>query len=243
MISYEYIKASKGSDSKNERSIILLVIFAKHRYHDGEEKEARVFPITELVRNENHDSLHESNLRKDLIYFNLKLINVKGSEKAKFATKTDIYLPEGLRGFGIGTYIMSNLIQWGANKKPDYPVERLRLSHFDAKIDEDRDLRNSFYEKLGFYLEFDNEERREGIATTENLSQLTPRKNFNKIERISLADDVCSKSRENIELKRRLDGQKEWIVECKNRNYNLKKQRNISYGALLILVMLWYLYG
>jgi len=107
--------------------------------------------------------------------FDLELTHVKGYEAARFATKTDVLLPEKLRSCGIGSYAFSELIKWGAAKGPSYPVRKLRLSIVDARTDEDRDRRNNFYRKLGFTLHFDNDiDQREGYCDASALSLLKP---------------------------------------------------------------------
>lgn len=84
-------------------------------------------------------------------------------------------LPQRLWGFGIGSYLLSILINWAKQHYPSATVVPLRLGKGDASLDEARDHRNRFYESLGFTLDFRDDERREGYARVNGLDDLKPR--------------------------------------------------------------------
>lgn len=72
---------------------------------------------------------------------------------------TKIAVPE-LRGMGIGSLMMSLLIEIVQSKLPPLEVETIYLSGEDAKTDEERNRRNGFWKKLGYtFTYFDPEER------------------------------------------------------------------------------------
>lgn len=122
------------------------------------------------------------------IVFDLKLVHA-GYEEARFATKQDILLPSNLQGRGIGSYIMSELIDWGVSLKPYYRVVPLRLGSADAMTDEARERRNGFYKSLNFDFDFRcDPEERTGYCCAETLAQLNPRKNTDKIKVLDLCD-------------------------------------------------------
>lgn len=111
--------------------------------------------------------------------FQLKLIKTEReaefSEKNNDCWNSDIFLNSEHRGFGIATYAFSLLIEWGADKRPDYPVRRMNLARADAETDTMRDIRNKFYRRLGFDFCFTKgSNERSGKCSASALSQLTP---------------------------------------------------------------------
>jgi len=61
-----------------------------------------------------------------------------------------------LRGIGLGSLLMQPLINW-IKKHTEVPIQPINLEGRDAKTIEARDIRNGFYEKLGFVFDYEEE--------------------------------------------------------------------------------------
>jgi GNAT superfamily N-acetyltransferase len=61
---------------------------------------------------------------------------------------------EALRGFGLGSFLMHPIVSWIKKRQVSVPVAGITLSGDDARTDRERDIRNRFYEKLGFQFEY-----------------------------------------------------------------------------------------
>lgn len=66
-------------------------------------------------------------------------------------------LVEELRGIGLGSFLMSVLIDW-AHSKANVPVATIQLSADDALTRMARSRRNHFWEKLGFHFSYEDGE-------------------------------------------------------------------------------------
>ncbi len=148
----------------------------------------------------------------------------------------DIILPDELKNCGIGSYMVAKLIEWGKEVAPGYKVKDIKLSVVDAQTVEERDLRNAFYEKQGFELDFKNDSnKRGGYARASHVGALTPYYNTSKIsvelpwqslfrERqkyLYLADDLAFASRDL----------QEFINES---TYYRNKYRMLLFGVFII---------
>lgn len=109
-----------------------------------------------------------------------------------------VFIDPVLRGLRLGTYCLREIALW-AQQWPTADIEAIKLSEVDAS-DDNRERRNSLYEKLGIRFEFaDPITRRSGISIPMKASELTPRESIPKnIEEFSLLDFLRS-SRQEIE--------------------------------------------
>lgn len=184
MLSVEYITASRLDDNNEmEYSIDLLLAFNSvdsDGYPDIEKMEVQIFPISKKTIIGGRVFITSIGKRSSN-YETFDLVINHIDKKATFF-HWDIILPEDVRNCGVGRYAMSKLIAWGKKRAPEYKVGRLKLSNVDAGTDEQRDLRNSFYEKLGFRLHFPNDEtKRDGYCDAPSLSALNASYNEEKI--------------------------------------------------------------
>lgn len=76
------------------------------------------------------------------------------------------------RGMRIGTYLMNEIVSW-AKHWPDANVQPIALVKGQAVDAEDRAIRNAFWGKFGFRLQFDDAEHREGRSLPMKARELT----------------------------------------------------------------------
>ena len=65
---------------------------------------------------------------------------------------------EALRGIGLGSLLMRPLVLWIKSQAASVPVVPINLAGDDAKTAWEKDIRNRFYEKLGFKFAYRDED-------------------------------------------------------------------------------------
>ena len=66
---------------------------------------------------------------------------------------------ESLRGIGLGSLLMLPLVRWAKERPGDVPVVPVSLAGPDADTEEKRCRRNRFYEKLGFFFDYEDDDQ------------------------------------------------------------------------------------
>lgn len=67
-----------------------------------------------------------------------------------------------LRGIGLGSLLMRPLVTWIKSHSCPVPIMPINLAADDAKTTRERDMRNRFYEKLGFRFDYENDAKSYG---------------------------------------------------------------------------------
>lgn len=78
---------------------------------------------------------------------------------------------KSLRGIGIGSLLMRQLVSWAKERPGDVPVVPISLAGPDAG-EENRCRRNRFYEKFGFVFNYADDEKTHGEARALRVSEL-----------------------------------------------------------------------
>lgn len=117
----------------------------------------------------------------DGLYNRFYLALNEKENRAVFGPRDSIAIRQNFQSFGIGSYMFSQLIKWGAPNFPNLNVRRGSLSASDAERDDgkNKERRNSFYENFGFTLEPPNPD--DGKFGVVNLGSLHEHVNCNKI--------------------------------------------------------------
>ena len=71
---------------------------------------------------------------------------------------------DALRGIGLGSLLMRPLVLWIKSRAASVPVVPIDLSADDAGTTRERDVRNRFYEKLGFEFAYSDQDRTWGAS-------------------------------------------------------------------------------
>lgn len=93
---------------------------------------------------------------------------------------------KGMRGFGIGTYMLSKLLSMAAEDFPKAKGPRITLSNVDSKDVDNGERRNKMYSNLGFILDIRDENGLDGFGQLKTLENFTPVFNKDKIKEESL---------------------------------------------------------
>lgn len=112
------------------------------------------------------------------------------SKEIKFAKYGSFQIPRELRGRGLGSYILSDLVQWVKQYHPTLSIQPLHVKGFDDKQSTDWQRRESLYKGVGFRLEISEGEGRSGVAIAEDSSVLYENRNPNKVESINLQEFI-----------------------------------------------------
>ncbi len=234
MLSIEYITANRLNHSDEvEYTVDLLLAYNlvdSDGYPDIEKMEVQIFPISKKI-NIGERTFVTSIGKQSSNYETFDLVINHRNKKATFF-HWDIILPEEVRNCGVGRYAMSKLIAWGQKRIPEYKVGRLKLSSVDAGADEARDLRNAFYEKLGFDLHFPNDDaRRDGYCDASSLSLLKATYNEKKIIVKDLSDVIYKNQWELLECLEKQD----YISKSSKQRLNDWIELNEKYNTIRLI--------
>jgi len=173
-------------------------------------------------------------------FFAAQIQEKNGKETIKFAT-SDFLLSHPLRGLGLGSYALSKLITW-ANKQSKSSccqVQPLDLSPVDAQTEEDKEIRNAFYQNFGFHLEFKDNQNKDGLATAASLDQLNIHINTNKIAIFDFESEVNRLIREDKHCKIQLNQLHKNISRLRQERFNLK-QKTIFLYIIIVLAAIYH---
>lgn len=116
------------------------------------------------------------------------------TQQIKFAKYSSFQIPDyRLKGRGLGSYILSDLVQWVKQYHPTFAIEKLSVVGFLDNLSGASERRERLYEGVGFRMEFNTDtlaENRSGKAVAENSSVLHENRNPKKVKSISLKELV-----------------------------------------------------
>jgi hypothetical protein len=164
----------------------------------------------------------------------------KNNRSIKFGPLGHIIISS--KGLGIGTYLISKVIDWCKINYPDYAVRHGGLSSVDASID-NKERRNAFYRNRGFRLRFSDQDETEGSFSTERSDHLDSNWNREKIQEISMHDFIVhvgfNSARKIMELKQELRISKAKEKYLKER---MQVQKIVFRIFLSFLIILFFLF-
>ena len=172
----------------------------------------------------------------------IQVIVSKKDRSIKFGPTGHIIISSRYQGLGIGTYLISKVIEWCKNNYPECTVRRGTLSSVDASIG-NKERRNAFYRNRGFSLTFSDQEEMEGKFFTGKVDQLNSDWNREKIQEIPIHDFIehvgVNSAREIKDLRIELRCSKAEEEYLKGR---IKNQRTRFLIFLLILIISFFLF-
>ncbi len=105
----------------------------------------------------------------------------------KFARSDNFQIrDEKLKGRGLGSYVLSDLVQWVKQYYPTYTIKSFRVKNLDNKFKSDTERLFKLYEKVGFIIEDKDLEEGTGRAVAEDTSALHEHRNARKVESITI---------------------------------------------------------
>ena len=87
-------------------------------------------------------------------FFDVKITHHLNYDTARMATIHDVWLPPVLRKSGLGGYLINQLILWGQKHYKEVKIAPLTLSLEDARSDDEKNSRNTYYKNVGFNFDF-----------------------------------------------------------------------------------------
>lgn len=140
--------------------------------------------------------------------------------------------PKQIRGYKIGTYIMSQIIMWAKHNYPDAKLKTIFL--FENQADpENKERRNRFYEQFGIEFNYENEEKKSGTSKGDILiNQLNSVESWTKNIKEVTVPDYFINNLKNI------DNQKQKILDLTRANEWLR-QDNEYYWNENIFQFIW----
>lgn len=108
------------------------------------------------------------------------------SNSIDFGPGQGIFIEESLRGKGIGSFAMDELIVWIKNKFPEYSVSSFEFVSGDLISETDKNIRNDFFENFGFTISYSDHTQNSGIIKIKKASMLKEHYNAEKIDEMDI---------------------------------------------------------
>jgi hypothetical protein len=166
----------------------------------------------------------------------------KNAEVAEFLMHSDIRIPGYLRSCGLGSFVISRMIDWGKTIQPNALVKPIALTLPDPEDKTARVRRKNFFLKHGFACTFEQATEQTGWATAKSLAQLKSSVNDAKIQKLeSTTHEFAVQITELIDLRSRSRSFRDAVDTLQRRNKQLSDQRNIfilvvAFAFIVILV-------
>jgi GNAT superfamily N-acetyltransferase len=168
-------------------------------------------------------------------FFDGRYVRGFGEEPADLSlTGGAVEVPYPLRGKGIGTYFMNEVVTWG-KQWPDAEVRQIKLSPRDG-TPENKDRRNRFYEQFGLKLIFSDPEHRGGRSSVIKSADLNTVDSWMTRVRTRTVDEFISDLLQQTDaLKRETSSQSGRIEHLRGR-IDAAEKRPVRWAAR----QLWY---
>lgn len=133
-----------------------------------------------------------------------------------------------LRGRGLGSYVLSDLVQWVKQYYPTYTIKNFSVKNLENKLKSDTERVFTLYKQVGFRIEDEDLEEGIGMAVAENASALHEHRNASKVESITI-EKFLEIFREDRELQQ--------AVRDYWRDKNVKLRKYLFYWQLVATVL------
>lgn len=190
-----------------------------------------------------HDSV-ESEFKKDnRLTAHADLI----TKTITFPHMSKFKLDKAYRGYGLGTYAMSDLTANLKNMFPDFKIEPVYFFFDHKKDDEDRDAFFRFMEKFGFWFSFDDSNNNKGLLNLEKAEMLNTVMKKNTVAEIEIAPFVRGMFKERDDMRRELGRIKADIKKNSTYMNRFEKDQTIRFlinviiGMALLMLMILFI--
>lgn len=233
MNTIEYLQVQRN---RNEQFFQLIAILEETVNEHISHCSVRLIPLTRTSISLETPYTSKHTTFPSQPYFDLKLDH--RNKTATFATRCDVIIPEELRGFGLGSYAFSRLIEWGKTQQPSYRVGKLRLANTDAQTDEARDRRNRFYRKHGFEFEFYDPDFKTGFCFSDSVANLRPEINPDKVSVLDLFTEMQNLIISKEKLTKENAQRKLAFENCNSRNRKLIIEKGRLWLLLVVIAII-----
>jgi len=150
------------------------------------------------------------------------------------------------RGYGLGSYAMSEIVTTLKSKYPEMPIEPVNFSFDRHNEEEDRDAFFSFMEQFGFWFQFDGENNNIGILNIERAEMFKPVAKKDTFQEVDIASFLKklfaerSKIREEVNQIKAAHKKESTLFNRFEKDQMITFQTNviIALAILLIIILL-----
>lgn len=117
----------------------------------------------------------------------------KPFRQIKFANFENFQIQDvKLRGRGLGSYVLSDLVQWVKQNYSTFTIKSIYVNSFDRRSESGEKLGNALnlYRKVGFRIENENLEEGTGKAVAENAYALFEHRDASQVESIAIESSI-----------------------------------------------------
>lgn len=139
-------------------------------------------------------------------------------------------LPVGLRGGGLGSYIMSELVKWAKSSVPDYRVVPIKAFAPPDEGEEAMQRNKAFLAKMGFTLQNSGAGSQVGLfGVTSTVGALKAHANTQKLERVDLPGWLNESTAVRVAMSNQTE---EEIANARFFKEELQRQKDSNKGRL-----------
>lgn len=153
-----------------------------------------------------------------------------------------IYVEENLRGRGIASFSLNELISWLKSNFEEYTINPFEFISPDNATQEDIEGRNKFLENFGFTLGFTDVTQRSGTMKAKKVSILKEHYNSEKVEELDIEQFVFGLINDKANLERSYNELKvEYAARGEELLAGIPKSEIVKYtavGCVVVLIIL-----
>lgn len=146
-------------------------------------------------------------------------------------------LDKAYRGYGLGTYAMSELANNLKTMFPDFKIEPVYFFFDHKRDDEDRDAFFRFMEKFGFWFSFDDNNNNKGLLNLETAEMLKTVSRKNTVVELELAPFIRGIFKERDDLRKELGRIKAEYKKNSTYMNRFEKDQTIRFLINVIIAM------
>lgn len=170
------------------------------------------------------------------------LVNHK-SNSVDFGPPQGVFIEEGLRGRGIGTFAFNEIVVWLKTDFPEYSVNPFEFSLGEYGENINKQIRNDFLEHFGFTVSFSDNIQNSGSIKIKKVNMLKEHYNSEKIEEhniekyvFGLITDKYKLEKEYSDLKKVYETRGEEILNGVPKS-DIVKYTMIGCGAAILILI------
>ena len=162
------------------------IIFVMKHYKEGD-NEMMLVRIVPVSNNPAKPILGVTGNASDKLAINkvYALVNHR-TNSIEFGPNQGLFIDENLRGKGLGTYALNELIVWLRDNFQEYSITPFEFVSLENTDEEDKERRNKFLENFGFTLGFTDVTQRTGTMKAKKPSLIKPYVNMDKLEELDI---------------------------------------------------------
>lgn len=177
-------------------------------------------------------------------YNRLQVAIDKNNATVHIALLCDILISHNFRSFGIGSVLMSEVVEFLKLNYANYKVSDIKITSIDAQTPFERQRRNNFYLRFGFKIK-PNVDAIDGYVYSNIVSELnkhiSAKVSFFPVHSFVKLSNTRSKSvQRTLEYRKRFRSIREYRISLENSNFKFMKYLILS--VLFNIFLIWLLF-